>query len=194
MQTLSALTNVIPVIAKSDTLSPSEIVAIKTSMLARLQTTSIKPFFFGQAMDDALLAVQGLCVGASSSASPPELKQFPFNMPTHPYAISNTSSPDTETMDASLLMSPDYVQPLLPSELTVLVNQVFDPESISWLRYSAAKKIVAWRHRMKLSGEAFNHQSLGYHRVHRSSISSSSVGLNGGPLNGKMELLSPQLS
>ncbi|ORY08690.1 Septin-domain-containing protein [Clohesyomyces aquaticus] len=183
MQRLSALTNVIPIIARSDTLSPSEIVAIKTSILARLQTTSIKPFFFGQAIDDALLAVQGLTVTTTSSMTSSDLTQYPFNIPTHPYAISTTPGPDTDTMDASLLMSPDYVQPLLPSELVTLVGQVFDPESIAWLRHSAAKKFVAWRRRMKLSGESFTLQGLTQQRLQRSSISSSSVGLNMGPLN-----------
>lgn len=50
-------------------------------------------------------------------------------------------------MDASLLMSPDYVQPLLPSELSTLVEQVFERDNISWLRHSAAKKFIQWRRR-----------------------------------------------
>lgn len=48
-------------------------------------------------------------------------------------------------MDASLLMSPDYVQPLVESELQAFVSQMFDRETISWLRHSAAKKFVQWR-------------------------------------------------
>ena len=48
-------------------------------------------------------------------------------------------------MDASLLMSPDYVQPLIESELQALVSQMFDRDTISWLRHSAAKKFVQWR-------------------------------------------------
>lgn len=42
-------------------------------------------------------------------------------------------------------MSPDYVQPLLPSELSFLVERLFDKENASWLRHSAAKKIIQWR-------------------------------------------------
>ncbi|KAF2476193.1 uncharacterized protein BDR25DRAFT_252050 [Lindgomyces ingoldianus] len=184
MQRLSSLTSVIPIIAKSDTLSPSEIIAVKTSILARLQTTSIKPFFFGQAVDDALLAVQGLSVPGSSSTSLSEPCQYSVNVPTHPYTISSTPGPDPDTMDASLLMSPDYVQPLLPSELATLVSQVFDPESIAWLRHSAAKKFIAWRRRSKLPGDSFILHSFAQQRhQQRSSISSSSVGLNGGALN-----------
>lgn len=187
MQRLSALTNVVPIIAKSDTLSASEVVAVKTSVLARLQTTAIKPFFFGKPTEDALLAVQGLPIIASSTSSQPtssEPTQYPFNTPTYPYAISSTLGQDTDNMDASLLMSPDYVQPLIPSELSTLVNQVFDPESIAWLRHSAAKKYLAWRRRTKLPGDSFILHGIQQQSLKRGSISSSSVGLNGAAMNG----------
>jgi hypothetical protein len=161
MQRLSGLTNLIPVIAKSDTLSANELVAIKTSILARLQTSSIKPFFFGNAVDDALLSVQELSLEhlvSSEDKSALEPIEFPFPVPTHPYAVSSTLGSDTDTMDASLLMSPDYVQPLRPSELAALVNRVFDPESIAWLRHCAAKRFLAWRRRITvgLNGTALN--------------------------------------
>lgn len=185
MQRLSALTNVVPIIAKSDTISQSEAVAIKTSILARLQNTSIRPFFFGKSLDEALLDVQGLSVTALSQSSSPtgvssmEGSRFPFVVPTYPYTISSTSGPDTENMDASLLMSPDYVQPLLPSELSILVNQIFDPESIAWLRHAAAKKFLNWRRRTQLPGDSFALHGLQQQRLQRSSISGSSVGLHG---------------
>ncbi|KAF1942165.1 hypothetical protein EJ02DRAFT_403059 [Clathrospora elynae] len=175
MQRLSSLTNVIPVIAKSDTLSAQDVIALKTSILARLQTTAIRPFFFGKALDDALLAVQGLPVTERAT----EPSQCPFTTPTYPYAISSTPGPDNDNMDASLLMSPDYVQPLLPSELVALVNQVFDPESIAWLRHSAAKKFLAWQHRTKLPGNSFILQGLPQPR----SPTTASVGLNGTAMN-----------
>lgn len=178
MQRLSSLTNVLPVIAKSDTLSATEALALKTSILARLQTTPIKPFFFGKALDDALLAVQGLSI-FEPQASSVEPDQYPFSSPTYPYAVSSTPGPDHETMDASLLMSPDYVQPLLPSELLALVNQVFDPESIAWLRHSAAKKFLAWRRRTTLPGDSLILQGLQQAR----SPTAAPVGLNGAVLN-----------
>ncbi|KAF2007255.1 hypothetical protein P154DRAFT_592475 [Amniculicola lignicola CBS 123094] len=185
MQQLSSLTNVIPVIAKSDTLSAAEVIAVKTSILARLQSTPVKPFLFGKALDEALLIVQGLSVASpSSGGSGTEPKEYPFHIATFPYAISSSPGPDTETMDASLLMSPDYVQPLLPSELTSLVTQVFDPESIAWLRHSAAKKFLAWRHRTKLPSDSFILQGgLAQRSRQRGSISASSVGLNGAAMN-----------
>jgi hypothetical protein len=190
MQRLSAITNVIPVIAQSDTLSAAELLTIKTSVLARLQTTTVRPFLFGTALDDALLSIQGLSMdppssAASNSGNADESQQFPFTIPTHPYAVSSTPGPDTDTMDASLLMSPDYIQPLLPSELSALVSQVFDPDSIAWLRHSAAKKFTAWRRRTRLPGDSFILNSLQQQPPKRGSVSSSSSGLNGRALNGE---------
>ena len=181
MQRLSALTNVVPVIAKSDTLSAQEAVALKTSILARLQTTTVKPFLFGRALDDALLAVQSLSIVHPQVLTATEPEQYPFTTPTYPYTISSTPGPDNETMDASLLMSPDYVQPLLPSELAALVNQVFEPDSIAWLRHSAAKKFLAWRRRTKLPGDSSILQSLKQPR----SPTMASVGLNGAAMNSR---------
>jgi hypothetical protein len=190
MQRLSGLTNVIPIIAKSDTLSPSNVVAIKTSILARLQTSLVKPFFFGKPLEDALLAVQGLPIVAassnpSSSFDPSEATAYPFNVPTYPYAISSTPGPDSDTMDASLLMSPDYVQPLVPSELITLVKQVFDPESIAWLRHSAAKKFLAWRRRTKLPGDSFILSGIHQQSLKRGSMSSS-IGITSPAINGEL--------
>lgn len=47
-------------------------------------------------------------------------------------------------MDASLLMSPEYVQPLLPSELGLLIDHLFDLETISFLKHTSAKKLLSW--------------------------------------------------
>lgn len=76
------------------------------------------------------------------------IKPFTFDATTpHSYTVCSAPSNDEENMDASLLMSPDYVQPLLPSELAALVEQVFERDNISWLRHSAAKKFLQWRRR-----------------------------------------------
>ena len=37
------------------------------------------------------------------------------------------------------------MQPLLPSDLYSLVDQMFDPENTAWLRHSAARKFLQWR-------------------------------------------------
>ncbi|KAF2197820.1 hypothetical protein GQ43DRAFT_423752 [Delitschia confertaspora ATCC 74209] len=189
MRRLSSLTNVIPIIAKADSVTLDEILAIKTSILARLQTTSIKPFLFGKQLDDALLEVQGLAASippldsTSSLDSSTEPNSGPLRNPTHPYAISSLLGPDNETMDASLLMSSEYMQPLLPSELAYLVAEIFNPDSISWLRYSAARKFLAWRRHTDLSHHYPVMHGLG--RGTHGPPSHSSLGLNGSALNGK---------
>lgn len=122
LRRLSPLTNVIPLIAHADTLPQDKLDSLKVSVLSELQAAGIRPFTFETSFK------QG---DASSRPSPP-------------YSISTIPTSDDENMDASLLMSPDYVQPLIPTELAALVEQIFDHDSISWLRYSAAKKCVQW--------------------------------------------------
>lgn len=65
--------------------------------------------------------------------------------PTLPYAVSSLPGSDHDIMDASLLMSPDYVQPLMPSELPFLLEQMFCENGASWLRHAAAKKYLQWK-------------------------------------------------
>jgi hypothetical protein len=117
------LTNVIPLIARSESFSEEQISSIKEHILSELQAANIRPFLFGLNPDAA---------------------QHTY-YPSAPFAISTTPSKDNDTMDASLLMSPDYVQPLIESELQALVSQMFDRDTISWLRHSAAKKFIQWR-------------------------------------------------
>ena len=123
VQHLSELANVIPIIAKSDLLTTGEIVELKQSSSISLPK-SILPKL---PMFDITVASPGV-----SNA-------------TAPYLVSSATSPDDETMEASLLMSPDYVQPLFPSELNLLVQQIFEPDMMSYLRHSAAKKLINWQ-------------------------------------------------
>lgn len=62
-----------------------------------------------------------------------------------PFAVSSALSEDTETMDASVLMSSEYVQPLVSSDLIQLVDRLFDPDNAQWLRHCAVKKFIQWR-------------------------------------------------
>lgn len=114
LQRLATLTNVIPLIAKSDTLSPEETDILRRSTLQKLQHADIRPLIF-----DGETAIQ-----------------------SHPYTVCATPSDDNDNMDASMLMSPEYVQPLIPSELAILVQQVFDQDNISYMRHLAARKLV----------------------------------------------------
>lgn len=120
MHRLSNFTNVVPLIAKSDCLASEEAQALKSSVVSLLRTADIRPFLFSS---------------DNSSISP--------------YTVCSTSSNDDDNMDASLLMSPDYVQPLVSSELSTLVHHIFDQDNVSWLRHIAAMKLVHSQRRMK---------------------------------------------
>lgn len=59
-----------------------------------------------------------------------------------PYTICSTPYDDCENMDASLLMSSEYIQPLITSQLATLIQELFDKEVIFRLRHVAALKLV----------------------------------------------------
>lgn len=50
-------------------------------------------------------------------------------------------------MDASLLMSSEYVQPFVPSDLSQLLENIFCVNGATWLRHAAAAKLLGWRTR-----------------------------------------------
>ncbi|KAF2461364.1 hypothetical protein BDY21DRAFT_368610 [Lineolata rhizophorae] len=170
---LSDLTNVIPLISKSDTIQPAALKEFRRSVLQALDAASVKPFLFGRGIEDLLQMIEGQSNSRPTSRSPSRMHQrtpsttLPSNpsdappgssSPHPPFAISSMPGSDADIMDASLLMSPDYVTPLVPSELSTLVESVFDPETISWLRHAAVKKFLSWRMR-KLQEQA----ALGLH-------------------------------
>ncbi len=122
MKALSELSNVVPLISKADLLSPEQIEDLKVEVRTKFDIATL-----------------------------PKLPAFGTSDPlketrevSAPFTVSSAIGPDHETMDASLLMSPDYVQPLMLSELAMLVQQIFETEVMSYLRYFAAKKLVAW--------------------------------------------------
>lgn len=119
---LCELSNVIPIISKADTLTQTQITHLKLRFHEEAREAGIKPFLFGDPPN-----------GLDGLESQP------------PYAVSSEKTIDTETMDASTLMSPDYVQPLVPSELDALVNKMFDRDNLAWMRHSAAKKLLQQR-------------------------------------------------
>lgn len=109
LQRLTAISNVIPLIARADLQSFEEIEVLKRS-IADLQKSDIR--------------------------------FFAFNSNIQSYTICSATADDTETMDASTLMSPDYVQPLIPSELPNLIDLIFKPDNMACLRHLSAKKLV----------------------------------------------------
>ncbi|KAK4241663.1 hypothetical protein C8A03DRAFT_30103 [Achaetomium macrosporum] len=125
LRQLSPLTNIIILLAQSDLMSAEQIAASKEQMSSQLREADIRLFTFSMPSP------------SSPSPSDPEKQGI--------YAISSATGSDHDTMDASLLMSPDYVQPLIPTELATLVDQVFSSNGVSWLRHSVARKYVQWR-------------------------------------------------
>lgn len=117
-----------PVVAKSDLLSSDQIAGLKLTFQKQAQAANVKPFLF----EDPPLG-----------ETDPRETQVPF-------AVSSAKSSDDDVMDASTLMSPEYVQPLVASELGLLVQNLFDRDHLAWMRHSAAKKL-AQRQRAQLA-------------------------------------------
>ncbi|EKG18270.1 Cell division protein GTP binding protein [Macrophomina phaseolina MS6] len=160
MRRLSSLTNVIPLIAHSDTRDKDKISSLKTNVLQCLQAEGIRPFLFGKSMEEALNAAQTSFETVASQDFNPFFNPPKLVFTPGPFAITSASASDSEIMDASLLMSPDYVQPLVPSELANLVNQVFNQDTIAWLRHSAVKKFLRWRSE-RVQGESLTTHGFG---------------------------------
>ncbi|KAK8012350.1 hypothetical protein PG991_009725 [Apiospora marii] len=120
---LAALTNVIPLLARADNHSTDDIKSLKRKISRQLEESGIRPFTFSS------INIETLSSGALNAL----------------YAVSSANGSDHDVMDASLLMSSDYVQPLVPTELDALVEQLLSPNGSSWLRHSAVKKYLRWR-------------------------------------------------
>ncbi|KAK7728414.1 hypothetical protein SLS63_006643 [Diaporthe eres] len=123
LQLLASLTNVIPLVAKADNMTPEDVAQSKAQIRSELMEAGVRPFSF-------TVSSTGI---------------FDNTEPKYPYAVSSTPGSDHDIMDASLLMSPDYVQPLMQSELAAVVDQVFCENGASWLRHAAAKKFIQWK-------------------------------------------------
>ena len=126
LQYLYKWTNVIPLIARADTLSSDEVTAQKQQV--RELFSSIKAEMYPLSVKD---------VGDG-------LNQKADDIP-EPFAISSAVGDDSETIDASILMSSTYLQPLLPSELNLLLDYLLEPDNIAKLRHIAATKFLLWR-------------------------------------------------
>ncbi|KAK3322563.1 hypothetical protein B0H66DRAFT_515109 [Apodospora peruviana] len=141
LRQLAPLTNIIILLAQTDLSTPEHVAASKEQILGQLKEADIRLFSF-----------------AMPSSAPSSLSSTPdsSSAKTGLYAISSAAGCDHEIMDASLLMSPDYVQPLISTELESLVEQVFSQNGAAWLRHSAARKYVQWR-KTAAAAETTNH-------------------------------------
>ncbi|KAL8919251.1 MAG: hypothetical protein Q9172_005068 [Xanthocarpia lactea] len=113
LQRLSQVTNVIPLLAQADKIASETLGEVKSTISRDLDQSGIVCFTLGT--DDVLKP---------------------------PYAVCSAPSNDEDNMDASLLMSSDYIQPLLPSELSVVIDHLLHEENIARLRHLSAQKLV----------------------------------------------------
>ncbi|PNH67088.1 hypothetical protein VD0002_g2504 [Verticillium dahliae] len=115
---LEPKTSIIPVLAQADTMTSAQIDCSKELILRQLAKANLAPFIFHD--------------------STPTVAEVPIV-----FAVSSHSSTDEENMDASILMNPDYIPPLAPSDLTALLEHIFSIEGSSRLRHATARKLTA---------------------------------------------------
>ncbi|PHH73923.1 hypothetical protein CDD82_5196 [Ophiocordyceps australis] len=119
IKSLQSLTNVIPLLSRADEINSQDLAHSKNAVAAAL--TELDLFSFTNADTDTMI---------------PNI-----------YAVSSATHADDDMMDATILMSSGYVQPLVPTDLDGLVAQIFSVDGGSLLRHSAAAKAVEWRRR-----------------------------------------------
>lgn len=116
LQRISKYTNFIPLIGKADTVSEETLQLRKEQVLQLLELAKTTPYRL---------------TGMTGS--------------TEPLAISSLPGDDNDTIDASILMSSQYLAPLVASELGVLIDNLLQPEPLARLRYESSWKFLAWR-------------------------------------------------
>ena len=131
MRHLSTLTNILPIIAKSDSLSHTQTLTLKLSLLRSLRESNIPIFTFGKSIS--------------------ELERNVVN--GIPWAVSCLRD-DVAEMDASLLMrdshgpggdGDDEEMMYVESDLPQIVRMISCHSD--WLRFSATRKFLDWRSR-----------------------------------------------
>ncbi|KAJ3483139.1 hypothetical protein NLG97_g7382 [Lecanicillium saksenae] len=117
---LQSVTNIIPLLARSDELDEATIEDCKQTIRDELDDRNIDVFSFSPLNES--------------------------DEHTGIFAVSNTTQEDSDVMDASILMNSAYMEPLVPTDLRELVESMFSLEGASRLRHSAAVKAVKWAH------------------------------------------------
>ncbi|KAK0808875.1 hypothetical protein LTR75_006129 [Friedmanniomyces endolithicus] len=133
-ETMCKCTNVVPLIGHADSVPESDIDTRRQQVIDMIEEC-------GQE-----------CFALSDTAMEPGPKDGQKH--ATPLAISSALGDDAETIDASILMSSQYMQPLVPSELGYLVEHLLDPDNIARMRHISATKFLLWRQ-----------QNLGHHLV-----------------------------
>lgn len=116
---LSKYTNLIPLISKADTVSPEALQLRKHQISTMLELIQVTPYRIMESSGNA--------------------------GPLDPLAVSFLPGDDSDTIDASVLMSSQYLAPLYPSELGHLVENLVEPENLARMRYESSLRSLAWR-------------------------------------------------
>lgn len=158
LQLLAPLTNIVPLLAQADNMNSEAVSQSKICIRSELMDAGVRPFSFNMSAAGAMA----------------------YTEPMYPYAVSSTPGSDHDIMDASLLMSPDYVQPLVSSELITLVEQMFCENGASWLRHAAAKKYIQWKNSENASRPKALYRPMSFPAAHSTSL------VTAGPLTSPM--------
>ena len=120
-------TNVIPIIGLADKMKKDEITARKRQLIDMFKSFQVEPH-----------------LNRPINTAGNEETQVKGE-PMEPFAVSSALGNDSETIDASVLMSSGYLPPLAPSELQFFVNQLLEPDNMARLRHLSATKFLLWR-------------------------------------------------
>lgn len=115
-------TNIIPLLARSDELDEEELARSKELVRQQMSDNDLECFSFPTSEP------------GNSSASGMDI-----------FAVSSLTKPDYDVMDASVLMDSGYVQPLVPTDLANLMENICSEDGSTWLRQSTATKCIKWR-------------------------------------------------
>jgi hypothetical protein len=124
-------TNVVPLIGHCDSVSHEALLAHKQRVRDFIEPMAARPF---------------------SYQSPDPHMPLDTARPSEPFAVSSALADDAEEVDASILMSSQYLAPLVPSELAYFVDRLLDPENMARMRHMAATKYLLWRRQSKSRG------------------------------------------
>lgn len=123
MRQISRLTNVIPLLAQTDRLDPDELSEGGAVLAEQIGSADIDIFDIRRFMP----------AGKTTT------------LEKGPLCVSSAPARDEENLDASLLMSSEYIQPLKASDMNMLSEALFDPETSACLRHKSLRKLLHWR-------------------------------------------------
>lgn len=124
MRSLQDKTNIIPLLAKADTLDSEEILAAKQHIRRQMREHGLRCFSFQNSSDDEVSDSSGFA---------------------DVFAVSSAPGSDPSVLDASILMDSGYVQPLHDTDLARLTDIIFGMDGCPLLRHFAALKCLRWR-------------------------------------------------